>query len=170
VLDITSEIAMIEKCIILVISMEKTTLFSKNPSLSPLTVLIGTWTVEMSHVALPTPLTWQDSFEWLDNAFIIWHWEGKNEVPGAKILISRNENKPINTYSMFYYDTRGVSRIFDMSFDNGIWKFWREDADFFQRFEGTISEDGDHITGKGENSSDGKKWEHDFSITYTRIT
>jgi hypothetical protein len=56
-----------------------------------------------------------------------------------------------------------------MSFADGIWKFWREDSDFFQRFEGKISEDGNSIIGSGENSYDGKNWEHDYDITYTRI-
>jgi hypothetical protein len=124
----------------------------------------------MSHVALPTPLTWQDSFAWLEDAFIIWHWQGKNEVPKGTFIINRNENGPSDRYMMFYYDSRRVSRIFEMSFDKGVWKFWREDSDFFQRFEGKINKDGDSITGKGEISHDGgKKWEHDFNISYTRI-
>ncbi|CAN5175533.1 hypothetical protein BH09PAT1_BH09PAT1_7360 [soil metagenome] len=71
---------------------------------------------------------------------------------------------------MSYYDARGVSRIFDMTFNNGIWKSWREDSDFYQRFEYMISKDGNSIEGKGEISHDsGKTWDHDFNITYTRL-
>ena len=150
--------------------MSKTSVFTKNPALEPLSVLIGKWNVKMSHVALPNPLTWQASFEWLDNAFIIGRWDGKNEIPRTIFLIGRNENKPSNKYSMFSYDSRGVSRIYDMSFEKGVWKFWREDSDFFQCFEGKINEEADAITGNGKNSFDGgKKWEPDFTITYARI-
>lgn len=139
-------------------------------ALSPLSILIGKWNVTMTHVAIPTPLSWQDSFDWVEDTFIIWHWEGKNEVPKATFIIGRNENKSDNIYTTLYYDSRGISRILEMSFENGIWKFWRNGSDFSQRFEGKVSEDGNTITGKGEMSHDGgDTWEHDFSITYTRV-
>lgn len=142
----------------------------KNPALIPLEVLIGKWSVTMRHIAIPQPLTWQDTFGWLDNAFIIWHWRGKNEVPKATSIINRKREKQNNKYIMFYYDVRGVSRIFEMSYENSIWKFWREDHDFYQRFEGKISEDKQTIIGKGEISHDGgKSWKHDFDISYTRV-
>ncbi len=151
--------------------MSETILLPKNPSLASLNVLIGKWSVTMTHNSLPHPLTWQDSFEWIENAFILWHWQGKNEVPKAQSIIGHSDNSLGKMFKMFYYDSRGVSRIFDMAFDKNIWKFRREDTDFFQRFERKISEDGNTITGEGENSYDaGKNWKHDFDITYTRIT
>lgn len=144
--------------------------FMQNKSLAALNVLIGKWKVTMNHSALPNALEWEDSFEWFDNSFIIWHWQGKNEVPQATSIISRNENSTEGEYSMFYYDERGVSRIFDVTFEKNTLKYWREDSDFFQRIELTVSEDGNTITGHGENSHDkGKSWKHDFDITYTRI-
>ncbi len=150
--------------------MNKTNPLPKNPALAPLSVLLGTWTVEMVHSKLPDPLTWQDSFDLLENAFIIWHWQGKNEVPQGTFIIGRNENKSDNLYTALYYDARGVSRLIHMSFENGIWRFWRNDLDFSQRFEGKVSEDGNVIIGNGDASYDGgKEWEHDYSITYTRI-
>lgn len=152
--------------------MKETSSFIKNPALTPLNVLIGKWNVRMFNMSWSNPddvATWQASFEWLDNAFVMWRWEGKNGVPESISIIGRNENATVNTYCLLYYDSRGVSRIYKMIFDNGIWKFWREDSDFFQRFEGKINEEGDVITGEGKNSSDGKKWEHDYFITFTRI-
>lgn len=50
---------------------------------------------------------------------------------------------------LFAYDARGVSRISEMTFANGIWKFWRNDTDFYQKFEGKVNEAGDTITGEG---------------------
>jgi hypothetical protein len=142
----------------------------KNASLKPLEFLIGKWNVEMVHTALPKPLSWEDSFEWVEDSFIMWHWQGKDEVPKATSIIGRNENKSGNIYTMLYHDVRGVSRIMNMSFENGIWKYLRLDPDFSQRFEGIVSKDGNVIKGKGEVSKNsGKTWVHDFSITYTRI-
>jgi hypothetical protein len=149
--------------------MIENTLLPKNLALEPLSVLIGKWNVEMTHVQLPKPLVWQDSLEWLENAFILWHWQGKNEVPQGTFIIGRNENKSGNMYNIFYYDSRGISRFFEMSFENRVWKFSRKGADFYQRTEYTISEDGNSIVGHGEMSHDeGKEWKHDFSITYTK--
>ena len=142
----------------------------KNAALTPLGFLIGKWSVEMAHAALPKPLNWQDSFEWVEESFIMWHWQGNNEVPKATSIIGRNENKSGNIYTMFYYDNRGVSRIFEMSFESGIWKYARFDPEFSQRFDGIVNEDENVIKGKGEVSeNDGKTWKHDFSITFSRI-
>jgi hypothetical protein len=142
----------------------------KNAALASLSFLIGKWNVEMVHSALPQLLNWEDSFEWVEDSFIMWHWQGKNEVPKSTSIIGRNENKSGNMYTMLYYDVRGVSRIMEMSFESGIWRHLRLDSDFSQRFEGIVSKDGDVINGKGEVSKNsGKTWVHDFSITYTRI-
>lgn len=142
----------------------------KNAALAPLGFLIGKWNVEMVHSALPQPLSWEDSFEWVEDSFIIWHWQGKAEVPKATAIIGRNENKSGNIYTMLYYDERGVSRIMEMSFENGIWRYRRLDSDFSQRFEGIIDKDRKVIKGKGEVSKNGgQTWVHDFSITYTKI-
>ena len=144
------------------------TAFKKNPSLIPLEGLLGTWDVTMSHVALPEPVTWKASIEWFENAFIIMRWLVEHDIPDTVMIMGRNENKPDDMYSLLTYDSRGVSRIFDMQFSESVWKFSREDKDFFQRFEGTVKEDS--ITGKGENSNDsGKTWEHDYTLTYTRV-
>lgn len=142
----------------------------KNAALKPLKFLIGKWNVVMEHTALPKPLSWEDSFEWVEESFIMWHWQGKDEVPKATSIIGRNENKSGNKYTMLYHDVRGVSRIMDMRYENGVWKYVRLDATFSQRFEGIVSKDRNVIKGNGETSENGgKTWKHDFSITYTKI-
>lgn len=150
--------------------MANTNMLSKNPELEVLSFLIGKWEVEMKHSAIPQPLTWQDTIDWLEDSFIIWHWQGKNEVPQATLIIGRNENESGNMYTMLYYDARKISRTMEMSFENGIWKFWRINSDFSQRFEGRVDESGDVISGQGDASGDGgKTWTHDYSITYKKI-
>jgi hypothetical protein len=146
-------------------------LFPENSELTPLGFLIGTWNVQMNHSALPEPLNWQDTFSWLDNGFIVWHWQGKKEVPAATLIIGRNEQKASNKFNILYYDARGISRFMTMSFENNVWRFWREGVDFFQRNEYIVNEEGTAMKGHGEMSRDsGKTWQHDFSITYSKVT
>ena len=71
---------------------------------------------------------------------------------------------------MLYFDSRGISRVYQMSLsEDGIWKMWREAPGFFQRFTGKISKDGNTITARWERSNSGVFWEHDFDLTYTRL-
>jgi hypothetical protein len=72
------------------------------------------------------------------------------------------------TYCALYFDSRGVSRIYQMSLNDGVWKMWREAPGFRQRFTGTFSDDGGTIRGYWERSADGSHWEHDFDLTYTK--
>lgn len=56
-----------------------------------------------------------------------------------------------------------------MSLIAGVWKLWRDAPGFYQRFTGNFSTDGQTITARWENSSDGKNWEHDFDLVYTKV-
>jgi hypothetical protein len=88
-------------------------------------------------------------------------------TPDAMWLISRDEST--SSYTVLYYDTRKVSRVYEMSMSDGTWKIWRNSPDFSQRFDGKFSDDGDIITAHWEKSSDGSTWEHDFDVTYTKV-
>jgi hypothetical protein len=91
-------------------------------------------------------------------------WQGPS---GSLSVIGRDDAG--DDYTMLYFDSRGVSRIYQMSFDGGVWKQWREAPGFWQRFTGTFDDDGNTITAKSENSGDGIAWELDFNLTYTRV-
>ena len=145
-----------------------------NPALNNLEVLVGDWEMELSNASfLPDPsatVKGQVSFEWAqDGAFLVMRMGDKPPGPPAAIwLISRDESTP--NYTVLYYDARSISRVYQMSFSNGTWKLWRESPGFCQRYDGTLSNDGITITAHWEKSSDGTKWEHDFDLTYTRVS
>jgi hypothetical protein len=138
-----------------------------NPVLKDLEGLVGDWEMELSNAAfLPHPtdtVKGQVSFEWIENGAFLRMRMGDD----ALWLISRDDSK--SDYEVFYYDSRSVSRIYEMSFSANMWKIWRSSPSFSQRYEGKISKDGDTITAKWEKSSDGIHWEHDFNVTYTRM-
>jgi hypothetical protein len=72
-----------------------------------------------------------------------------------------------------YFDSRGVARLYAMSFDGRTWTLERTAADFSpldmcQRFVGILDDDGTTIRGEWQKSSDGQEWERDFGLTYIR--
>lgn len=76
---------------------------------------------------------------------------------------------------MHYFDSRGVARIYQMSFVDGVWKLWRDTADvspldFARRLVATFSSDGKTIDGRWESCHDDATWEDDLRITYRRTT
>lgn len=76
------------------------------------------------------------------------------------------------TYEQHYFDSRGVARVYERACAEGVWKLWRsgEPPDFSQRFSGTLDDTGDTISGIWEISRDSVTWEHDFDLTYTRVS
>ncbi len=143
-----------------------------NPALKDLEVLPGDWEMELSNAAfLPSPSATVKrpmSFEWLEaGAFLLMRMGDKPPNPSDAVwLISRDDSS--GDYRVFYYDARTVSRVYEMSFSENVWKIWRESPGFWQRYEGKLSTDGNTIAGHWEKSSDGATWEHDFDVTYIR--
>jgi hypothetical protein len=141
-----------------------------NPELKDLEPLVGKWNIELRFpMDPPGTVHTTASFEWIeDGAFLKMDSGEKGKgTPHVVCVIGRDNDT--ETYTMLYLDNRGVSRIYNMSFKGGEWKQWRESPDFWQRFTGVLSPDGNTITAKWENSKDGVDWKHDFDLIYTRI-
>lgn len=153
--------------------MKKNVSQEPNPALKDLEVLVGNWKMELSNASfLPRSsdtVTGFVSFEWLeDGAFLVMYMGNRPpSTPDAIWLIGRDEST--HHYLVLYYDTRKVSRVYEMSFSDDTWKMWRNSLGFSQRFEGKFSNDGNIITAHWEKSSDGATWEHDFDVTYTKV-
>jgi len=73
------------------------------------------------------------------------------------------------TYFMMYFDERKVSRKYEVSFQKGVLKWWRNAPGFAQRYTWVITDNGDTVIGKGELSKDGVIWEKDLDLTFARI-
>ena len=135
-----------------------------NPALKQLEALIGEWDVEVPRFP---GARGRATFEWLEGgAYLRFHAEAPDPAPSATLIISRDESSEI--YTVLHYDSRGVSRVYQMSFGEGIWKMWRQAPGFWQRFSGTLSPDGSSIRASWEKSPDGSSWEHDFDLIYTK--
>ncbi|MFG1927839.1 hypothetical protein [Cryptosporangium sp. NPDC048952] len=140
--------------------------------MTDLNAFVGEWTVELRFPGAP-PVTGAHSvFEWiLDGAYL----QQRNDVPISEVPNAQAIYAPgaePGTYTQHYFDTRGVSRLYAMTFDGTTWTLLREAADFSpldfrQRFTATF--DGDRIEGAWEIAHPGKDWEHDFAMTYIRL-
>ena len=72
-----------------------------------------------------------------------------------------------DAYTALYHDERGVSRVFDMTFDGSRWELVRHDPDMFQRFVADVGPD--RIAGRWEASDDeGSTWRKDFDLVFER--
>jgi hypothetical protein len=140
------------------------------PALKPLKSLAGTWKTlilwsEQTHklVGGPSELPGEALFEWLEGGMFLHYQFGTSHW-----IIGRDESS--SEYSVLYSDDREVSRVYRMTLGRGIWRIWRDAPGFFQRFEGRFTNRGRTIQGHWERSTDGKKWTHDFDLTYTKAS
>ena len=101
-------------------------------------------------------------------AFLIMHAAVDHDEFPAGIAIFGSDSTS-EEYSMIYYDARNVSRNYTSTLRNNVWKWWRNDPEFSQRFTCTILADGNSITSIGEMSKNGGAWEKDLELKYTRI-
>ncbi len=132
---------------------------------------VGRWGTEGAHLMLPgEAISGTSTFEWLDGQrFLIWrsHYDHP-KIPDAISIIDVTDEQ----FSMHYFDSRRVHRMYATNLDQDTWRYWRDASapDFSQRFTGTFSDDGNTIVGRGELSKDGNTWEGDLDLTYRRAT
>ena len=141
-----------------------------NPALERFRILIGNWHTTGTHGLVPdTMLHGRTSFEWLENgAFLIMRSEIDDPRFPSTIAVFGSDDSE-EKYHMLTFDERGISREYDVTLRDNIWKWWRNAKGFFQRYEGTIVDGGSTIIGKGEVSKDGVSWEKDLDLTYKRL-
>ena len=126
--------------------------------------LLGTWDISMRHVQMREAVLGLQRYERvLDGAFVMLDWTFDHpDFPDALALLQDG--------ALHYFDVRGVSRTFELVFKDSGWTLLRKDPDFWQRCAVALVGPRE-MKGTGENSHDqGATWEHDFDITYTRIS
>jgi hypothetical protein len=141
-----------------------------NPALKPFEVLVGKWKTHGSHPLMPgVSLHGHTTFEWTEGgSFLIMRSEiDEPGIPSGVAIIGSDD--AMKRYFMLYFDERGISRQYEVSIKNNKFKWWREAPGFSQRMTGTISSDGKSIVSNGELSKDGKTWDMDLQLDYSRI-
>jgi hypothetical protein len=150
---------------------------AENPEIERLAVLVGEWSMVPEFEGQPpvdegAPVV----FEWMaGERFLVQRWEiPVPEAPDGIAIIGPDPESQGN-FLQHYFDSRGVARVYKMTLADGVWKLWRDSPDFspldfYQRYTGTFSDDGRTISGAWEICHDGTTWEHDFDLTYTKVS
>lgn len=131
--------------------------------------LVGTWDSTATHPSLPgVEVPGTASFEWLEGGhYLIGRSRNEHaDFPDSLLVIGVDGDGLV----MHYYDSRGVERDYGTSLSDGVWRLWRDDSEFAQRFTGSFVDDASTIAGQWEASHDGGSWEPDLAITYHRTT
>jgi hypothetical protein len=158
---------------------------SPDPTLKSLDRLVGTWTTEATHPAMlgvvvhgTVVAEWLEGERFLihrarsdhpdfpDSISVIGHMEQDRAATDTDARPPANESR----LKMSYFDSRGVSRIYDVAIDDSSWRIWREAPEFSQRFVGMWSDDNDVIDGHWQLRRDDAHWADDLAITYRRST
>jgi hypothetical protein len=131
---------------------------------------VGEWRLEAS---LAPGVGGKASFEWaLDRTFMTQRTSIPVEgAPQSLSVIALDHDE--QAFTMHYFDSRGIVRLYAMTIEDGEWTLLRTQADFsplpfHQRYVGTFATDGSRIDGRWEKSDDGADWQLDFELNYIR--
>jgi ketosteroid isomerase-like protein len=143
---------------------------TRNPAVDDLAPLAGRWRMEARFPGAP-PMSGgaEVRFEWIEEqAFLVQRWRvDEPAAPDGIAVLGWDETA--GGLVQRYFDSRGVTRVYGTSLDDGVWRLWREQPGFDQRYTGTVSADDGTISGAWEKRTDGATWEHDFDLVYTRV-
>ena len=129
---------------------------------------VGEWELE---VGLPGAegLRGRVVFEFLGEVLVQRTYVPVPEAPDSvSVIVAGPEG-----YVQHYFDSRGVARLYAMTFDGTAWTLERTKADFSplnfcQRYVGSFSDDRRMLDGEWQTSDDGREWRRDFRLTYRR--
>ena len=145
---------------------------ARNAALKRLDSFIGEWRLDASFPGAPPG---RCVFEWvLHGQYLVQRTEAPDPAPDSLAIVSVDPKT--GAYTQHYFDSRGVVRLYAMTFNRGTWTLLRESPDFspldfHQRFIGRFTKDGSTIKGTWETSKGRQStWKQDFELSYTRVT
>ena len=138
-------------------------------AIGDLGVLVGEWKVEAGFPGADA-IDARCTFEWIVGGAMLLQRQTVDYAPApdSHSLISANED---GSFTQHYFDSRGVVRVYAMTFENGRWTLLRDrpdfsPLDFSQRYAGELN--GDRIDGRWEIKEPGQDWRLDFTLNYVR--
>lgn len=139
-----------------------------NEAMRQLDGWVGEWDVTMTHAwfleSMDTEVKGTATFEWLADAFLVMrsHWADDST---QELVFSRNDSH--DAFLALSHDSRGVYRVFDMTFADGEWTLLREDPDFHQRLVIRVAPE--RIDFRADASDDaGQTWRKDLDYIFVR--
>jgi hypothetical protein len=141
-----------------------------NKALAALEPFIGEWEYTMYNCwfleSMDTKIKGFTTIERLHDTFVVVRSSDADKKPSDVWVIGHSD--PQERYQMFYHDERGVSRIFDATFDGRKMAFHREDDDMHQRMSLEVTAGGLHAVAEASDDK-GKTWRKDLEMDYARM-
>ena len=137
-------------------------------ALTRLEPLLGVWTVGVEAFGIDSG---RSTFEWaLGGSYLLHRSVMPGPVPDSLGVIAPDDDG----FTVHYFDSRGVTRLYAMTFDGTTWTQAREAEDFSpltfrQRFTGVLEDGGQTIRARWEHDREGD-WDTDFEMVYRRIS
>jgi hypothetical protein len=100
-------------------------------AITRLAALVGEWSMVPEFQDAPAIDTGaRVAFEWMGGGrFLIQRWEVPGldplDMPAAGIAIIGADPESQDGFLQHYFDSRGVARVYKMSFSDAVWKLWR---------------------------------------------
>ena len=138
----------------------------RDPLLAPFEALIGTWSTEAKHRLVDEVVRGSTTFEWLEGGhFIVLRSHNDHELfPDAISVIGRPESG--DGLVLEYFDSRGVRRTYEVSLEDGVLRWWRNQPGFDQRAYAKLGPDSFEFVGQfAETPGD---WLDDLRTMYRR--
>ena len=142
--------------------------------LDDLEPFVGAWTVEAKHVAVAGVIRGRSVFEWWEGRTFLMHRSSFEHPDFPDSISVIGATQPGGGLAYHYFDTRGVHRLYEMTFARGVWSLARKAVgpdDFDQRLNAKFSADGNTITAEWERTEPGaREMKHDIAATYRRVS
>jgi hypothetical protein len=138
----------------------------RDPLLAGFDVLIGTWSTETKHRLVDEVVPGSATFEWLEGGhFLVLRSRNEHELfPDAIGVIGRPESG--EGLVLEYFDSRGVRRTYDVSLEDGVMCWWRDDPGFEQRSVAKLAPDEFEFVGQLAETPG--EWVDDLKTIYRR--
>ena len=134
-----------------------------DPVLAPFSPFVGEWTTQATHPMMPGEVVpGTAAYEWLGGKFLVERSTNEHPLfPDAISIIGPDDDG----VRMDYFDERGVTRVYRVAVEDGVFRAWRDEPGFRQRLAMRIG--GDVMEGTYElDQGDGFK--PDLAITFRR--
>lgn len=134
-----------------------------------LKVLVGTWDFVVAFPGVDETVDGTARIGWLAKNQLVTvnsRCRSPGGPPTSVSVIGSDDVK--DQFSMLYADERDVVRIYAMTLTKATWTLERKAPRFSQRFIGRFGPNRRVIRGAWYKSRDGRRWHHDFAITYTK--
>jgi hypothetical protein len=104
-------------------------------------VLIGAWSTEAKHRLFDEVVPGSATFEWLEGGhYLVLRSHNEHELfPDAICVIGRPESG--EGLVLEYFDSRGVRRTYNVSIEDGVMCWWRDEPGFEQRSTAKLAPD-----------------------------